>query len=251
MCAVVCTPPLKWNTTKLDDGMSIPFVKMQAQGNDFVILDGLSNTLPELTQTFITKICERHLGIGCDQLLVLQAHNDADVLMLIYNADGSQAANCGNGLRCVGDLLMQQTGKAEVSIALADRIVIAKRTDKGVQVAMGKAVIEQVTDDYTDVMIGNPHRVYFNNAQVCLERNVEMVSDYDGHQASIRIIERGARETLACGSGACAVAVAIWQKTSTSDPLTIHMLGGNVVVSKSNITIYLQGEVRHVFSGEF
>ncbi|HID35993.1 MAG TPA: diaminopimelate epimerase [Ghiorsea sp.] len=223
---------------------------MQAQGNDFVILDGLSNTLPELTQAFITKICNRHLGVGCDQLLVLEQHADADVLMLIYNADGSQAANCGNGLRCVGDLLMQQTGKAEACIALADRIVSARRTDKGVQVAMGEAVIEQVTDDYIDVMIGNPHRVYFNNTQVCAERNVEMVSAYDEKQASIRIIERGAGETLACGSGACATAVAIWHKTSTSDPLTIHMLGGDVAVSRSNTTIYLQGEVQHVFSGE-
>ena len=85
--------------------MNLPFVKMQAQGNDFVILDGVADAAPALTQDLIQNICDRHFGIGCDQLLVLQSHNQADVLMLIYNADGSQAANCGNGLRCVADLL--------------------------------------------------------------------------------------------------------------------------------------------------
>jgi len=231
--------------------MTVPFVKMQAQGNDFVILNGIIDTLPELTQTFITKICHRHLGIGCDQLLVLLPHHTADALMLIYNADGSKAANCGNGLRCVGDLLMQQTNKTAVSIALADRVVSAKHTADGVQVVMGEFVIEQLTKDYADILIGNPHRVYFNNAQTCPERNVEIISDYDESHANIRIIERGAGETLACGSGACATAAAVWQRLGHASPLVIQMPGGNVKVHQLGTELLLTGIVTYVFDGQY
>jgi len=231
--------------------MLVPFVKMQAQGNDFVILNGIIDTLPELTQGFVTKICDRHKGIGCDQLLALQPHQTADALILIYNADGSKAANCGNGLRCVGDLLMRQTGKPKVSIALADRTVSAMYTADGVQVVMGKAVVQQVAADYTDVLIGNPHRVYFNKPQTCPERNVEIVSKYDEEHASITIVERGAGETLACGSGACATAAAVWQKLGCVSPLVIQMPGGNVKVHQLGTQILLTGIVTHVFDGQY
>lgn len=231
--------------------MHIPFVKMQAQGNDFVILDAIHDTLPELTQAFITNICDRYIGIGCDQLLVLQPHDTADALMLIYNADGSQAANCGNGLRCVGELLMQQTNKSQVSIALADRVVNAERTPDGVQVEVGEAEIEHITQDYTDVLIGNPHRVYFKDAQACSERNVEMISAYDEQCVHIRIIERGAGETMACGSGACATAVAVWQKLGNVSPLIIHMPGGKVKVHKFGEQVLLTGVVSYVFDGQY
>ncbi len=224
---------------------------MQAQGNDFVILNAMIDTLPELTQTFITKICHRHIGIGCDQLLVLQPHDTADALMLIYNADGSKAANCGNGLRCIGDLLMKQLKQDEVSIALPDRIVTAKQTDKGIAVVMGNADIEDVAEDYTDVLIGNPHRVYFKHAQVCPERNVEIISDYDENHVDIRIIERGAGETLACGSGACATAVAVWQKLGRVSPLIIQMPGGNVHVHQADGQLILTGMVTYVFDGQY
>ncbi len=231
--------------------MQTPFVKMQAQGNDFVILNGIDDTLPELTQSFIQHICNRHLGIGCDQLLILQPSKQADALMLIYNTDGSQAANCGNGLRCVGDLLLRKLDKDEVSIALADRVVEAKRTNLGIQVGMGHAEIEQVTGDYVDVLIGNAHRVYFQNSVACPERNVETIHKYDEQHAEISIVERGAGETLACGSGACATAVAVWSKVSRPHPLTIHMPGGEAVVHQHNDECVLEGVVSTVFQGVF
>ncbi len=229
--------------------MGIPFVKMQAQGNDFVILDGIRDTLPALTPGLIQHMCDRHLGIGCDQLLLLEKHAQADALMLIYNADGSQAENCGNGLRCVGDYLMQKLAQDTVTIALADRLIQARHTARGVSVAMGEAVVEKVARDYVDINLGNPHRVYFRHAQDCPERNVEIISDYDENHANIRIIERGTGETLACGSGACATAVAIWQKTKTNHPLTIHMPGGHVQVAQTEVGLHLEGEVQTVFQG--
>lgn len=224
---------------------------MQAQSNDFVILDGLSATLPKLSQALAKKICDRHAGIGCDQLLVLREDDSADAWMLIYNADGSQAKNCGNGLRCAGSLLMQRFGKDIVSIALEDRTVEASKTEQGIRVNMGKAVVESVTEAYVDVDMGNPHRVCFQESVACPERNVEIVESYDEQQARIRIIERGTGETLACGSGACATAAAIWQQLESSSPLTIHMPGGDVLVSTVGKNIFLEGSVATVFEGTF
>ncbi|MCF6208099.1 MAG: hypothetical protein L3J61_01755 [Ghiorsea sp.] len=134
---------------------------------------------------------------------------------------------------------------------MADRIVTAKHTKEGVEVAMGEAVIETITEDYTDVLIGNPHRVYFNHAQACPERNVEIISDYDENQVNIRIIERGAGETLACGSGACATAAAVWQRLGRIVPLIIHMPGGQVYVHKHGTQVFLTGVVTYVFDGHY
>jgi len=239
----------------MSQALQLPFVKMQAQGNDFVIFDAMHDEIVarelDLSQENIQTLCNQHVGIGCDQLLLLQAAEHADALLLIYNADGSPAANCGNGLRCVGDLLMCKLGQKEVSIALADRVVIAYQTDLGVAVNMGKAKIEHVGDDYTDVNMGNPHRVYFANVQPFPERNVEIIADYAEQYANIRIIERGTGETLACGSGACATAAAIWHKLGNTTPLHITMPGGDVVVSEQQGDIHLAGQVQFVFSGSY
>jgi len=251
MCVVVFIPPLKWNTARIDTLLSIPFVKMQAQGNDFVILNALVDELPELTEPLIKQICDRHLGIGCDQLLVIKDHDSADALMLIYNADGSQASNCGNGLRCVGELLMQKLGEPFVNIALADRLVEVTRSADGISVVMGEAVVEKVSEDYMDIHIGNAHRVYFEHPEPCPERNLEILSDYDENHADIRIIERGVGETLACGSGACATAAAVWQKQGHVSPLVIQMPGGSVKVHRLGTQIVLTGVVTHVFEGQY
>ncbi|MDQ6982253.1 MAG: diaminopimelate epimerase, partial [Mariprofundus sp.] len=116
------------------DAIKLAFTKMQAQGNDFIILNGLQTELPELNEKLVRTITERRYGIGCDQLLVLLPDSNADAGLRIFNNDGSEAANCGNGLRCVGEILMQGTGKDQVSIALADSIVQASRSEHGVRV---------------------------------------------------------------------------------------------------------------------
>ena len=224
---------------------------MQAQGNDFVILDGLQDVLPSLNEALIRRICHRQQGIGCDQLLVLQKHNQADALMLIYNADGTQAKNCGNGLRCVAQLLMKKVGKDSLSIALADRTVYAERTSKGIRVNMGQGVISQECSAHTDVNIGNLHRVYFEAGEIDSSLNTEFISAIDDNHVHIRIVERGSGETLACGSGACAVAIAVWNKFGTEQPLEIHMPGGVVTVSQHNQDVFLEGSVSVVFQGDF
>lgn len=232
--------------------MNIPFTKMQAQGNDFVILNGLQNDLPEINEAFARQITERRYGIGCDQLLVLEKDSTADVRMRIFNNDGSEAANCGNGLRCVGVLLFSELNKPDISIALADRIVKTSPGDNSIRVEMGPAKIIEKTDAHVDVEIGNPHRVFFEaTEEFPHDRNVEIVTGQVANHVYIDIIERGAGRTLACGSGACAVAAAIWHIEDHTRPQTIEMPGGEVTVSGVPENLILEGQVQHVFSGEY
>jgi len=224
---------------------------MQAQGNDFIILNGLNNKLPELTEAFVRTITERRYGIGCDQLLVLEASDSADAAMRIFNNDGSEAGNCGNGLRCVGELLMSDTGKDRVVIALADRIVSAERNN-GIRVEMGAATISGQTDAHINVEIGNPHSVFFEAVEeLPADRNIEIVTGQIADHVYIDIIERGSGHTPACGSGACATAAAIWHAESHVRPLTIEMPGGTVTVSGSPDNLILDGEVSKTFEGVF
>ena len=232
--------------------MNLPFTKMQAQGNDFIILNGLNCELPELSAAFIRTITERRYGIGCDQLLVLLPDSSADATMRIFNNDGSEAANCGNGLRCVGDVLISDTGKDHVLIALADRCVRAERTDNGIRVEMGAATITGQTDAHIDVEIGNPHSVFFEAIEhFPTDRNIEIVTGQVADHVYIDIIERGSGHTPACGSGACATAAAIWHAESHVRPLSIEMPGGTVTVSGCPDNLILEGSVKQTFTGVF
>lgn len=230
----------------------LPFIKMQAQGNDFVILDGLAHTLPELDETFVRTITERRYGIGCDQLLVLKPDEKADARMLIFNNDGSEAANCGNGLRCAGDLLISKSGKNTVSIALADRIVTASATENGIAVEMGSARISGRTSAHIDIEIGNAHSVFFEAVErFPADRNIEIVTGQVADHVYLDIIERGAGRTPACGSGACAATTAIWHVEGHTRPQTIEMPGGEVLVSGTPENLILEGTVKTVFKGEY
>lgn len=230
----------------------IPFTKMQAQGNDFVILNGLQNELPELNEALVKSVTERRYGVGCDQLLVLLAHNESDAFMRIFNSDGTEAANCGNGLRCVGDLLMRELNKESVTITLKDRSVTASRSERGIAVEMGAATIGQQTDAHVDVEIGNPHSVFFEATEAFPEdRNIEIVTGQVADHVYLDIIERGAGRTLACGSGACAATAAIWHIEGHTRPQIIEMPGGEVTVSGSPDNLILEGSVQLVFKGEF
>lgn len=231
--------------------MKLRFAKMQAQGNDFVILDGRHQALPEMTEERIALLADRRLGIGCDQVLVLTPDESADASMRIFNPDGSEAGNCGNGLRCVGWLLLEGSDRDHVSIALPDRTVRVRHGNVGVQVEMGEARITESSARHVDVELGNPHRVFFEATEdFPADRNIEIVTGRIGRHAYIDIIERGAGRTPACGSGACAVAAAIWQADGNTEPVTVCMPGGEVQVSGDAEHLILEGSVTHVFDGE-
>ncbi len=230
---------------------SLAFTKMQAQGNDFIILNGLNDALPELSAGFVRMITERRYGIGCDQLLVLLPSNAADAAMRIFNSDGSEAANCGNGLRCAANLLMGD-GDKQVRIALADRVVAATRSEQGIRVEMGEALISERSSAHIDVEIGNPHRVFFEATEDFPDdRNIEIITGQIADHVYIDIIERGAGRTPACGSGACATAAAIWHAEGSVRPLRIEMPGGTVTVSGAPDNLMLDGPVAQTFAGVF
>ena len=231
---------------------ALPFTKMQAQGNDFVILNGLKDTLPKITESLARNLTERRYGIGCDQLLVLLPSDKTDAAMRIFNNDGSEAANCGNGLRCVGDLLIRELGQDKVTISLKDRIVHAERSEKGIRIEMGATKVTDQTEAHVDIDIGNSHRVFFEaTEEFPHDRNVEIVTGQVADHVYIDIIERGAGRTPACGSGACATAAAIWHVEGHTRSQTIEMPGGEVTVSGSPDNLILVGEVQHVFSGKY
>jgi len=228
------------------------FTKMQAQGNDFIVLNGLEQKLPECSNEFVRTITERRYGIGCDQLLILTPTNVADVAMKIFNNDGTEAANCGNGLRCVGALLLDSLDKQSVSIALKDRTVTAKKTEHGIAVEMGTACITGQTDAHVDIEIGNPHSVFFEAVESFPDnRNIEIVTGQVADHIYIDIIERGAGRTSACGSGACATAAAIWHIEGHHRPQTIEMPGGKVLISGTADNLILEGTVTTVFTGQY
>jgi len=241
--------------------MPLLFTKMQAQGNDFIIINGLDDCLPAFPQDFVRRITERRYGVGCDQLLVLEKHPHADAAMRIFNNDGTEASNCGNGLRCAADLLMRLHAKDSISIALADRIVQSNRSRQGVSQnvtqsvicsEMGSAIITDQTAAHVDVEIGNPHSVFFEAVETFpSDRNIEIVTGQVADHVYLDIIERGAGRTPACGSGACATAAAIWHVEGHNRPLTIEMPGGTVTVSGSIQNLMLEGAVEQTFSGSF
>jgi len=230
----------------------LPFRKMHAQGNDFVILDGRNCELPELDAELMVSLADRRTGIGCDQVLVLLADDGCDAALRIFNNDGSEAGNCGNGLRCIGSLLLGESGTESTSIRLRDRIVRAEHIENGVRVHMGKARVTDSTGAHVDIDIGNTHRVFFEAiGDFPDDRNVEIVSGQVADDAFVDIIERGAGRTPSCGSGACATAVAIWHQDGHARPQHIHMPGGMVTVSGTPDDVRLEGPVSFVFAGEF
>ncbi|RMG91285.1 MAG: diaminopimelate epimerase [Zetaproteobacteria bacterium] len=231
----------------------LSFAKMQAQGNDFVLVDQRIHKGGKhicWSEDLVRALAQRRFGIGCDQILVLEDGVCSNVRMRIFNNDGSTAANCGNGLRCAGFWLMEHGEHAPVNIELDDRTVQVDQGETGIRVMMGRAVIIEETDKHTDIDIGNMHRVVFEATEAIPEdRNIELVSAQIEDHVWIDIIERGAGRTLACGSGACATAAAVWHREGHVRPLTIEMPGGRVLVHGSLDAMWLEGEVRHVFDG--
>jgi len=225
---------------------------MHAQGNDFVILDGRTQPLPELDDAYIREITDRRLGIGCDQLLVLLSDAECDAAMRIFNNDASEAGNCGNGLRCVGAILLEESSADVVKIRLRDRSVRIEKGTDGIRAHMGKAYVSGSTKAHVDVNIGNLHRVFFEAIEEFPhECNIEIISGQIGDDVYVDIIERGTGRTPSCGSGACATTVAIWHQDGHQRPQRIHMPGGMVTVSGSADDVCLEGPVSFVYGGEF
>ena len=266
----------------------ISFIKMHGGGNDFAVFDGRRRALA-LVPAEVRAIADRRLGIGCDQVIVIEPGGDAAVAarLRIFNADGGEVGACGNATRCVADLLMGETGAERITLETASGRVEAWRDKAGVLVDMGPARFEwnqiplaAAADTLAldldvgtlpasvAVNVGNPHAVFFvdNPDAVDLERDGSRVETHEmfpeGTNVGIarvdsrtrlrlRVWERGVGITPACGTAACAATLAAPRRGLTGRAVTVVLDGGELIVEwLANGHLQLTGPVAYVFSGE-
>jgi len=255
------------------------FDKMHGLGNDFVILDARQEPF-DLTPSLAKAIADRRTGVGCDQLIVLEPSDTADLRMRIWNSDGGEVGACGNATRCVvqltgarqietdGGLLTGQDLGTEVEVTLQEpRFGWA---DIPLAYPMDTSALPMAWDGLDHpfaVNVGNPHLVFFvpDAREVSLQElgpriehdpafperiNVNVATSVD-NMLELRTFERGAGETLACGTGACATAVAAIATKRAHSPVRVDMTGGCLTVDWApGQPIRMRGAATHVFSGE-
>ncbi|KFL47172.1 diaminopimelate epimerase [Sphingobium sp. ba1] len=257
------------------------FSKMHGLGNDFVVIDARSDAI-EMTPNLARAIADRHAGIGCDQLILIGNAPDADVSMQIFNADGSEVEACGNATRCVPLFVGR-----DVSIRTKGGLLEARAVDGGVSVDMGAPRFAwdaiplaypmdtlTMSASWEDlpapaaVNVGNPHVIFFMDAWdgVNFERlgplietdplfpariNVNFAQVIADDHIRLIVWERGAGLTRACGTGACATAVAAIRRKLVRGPVTVSLPGGDLVIDWApGGTIRMTGPATHVFDGE-
>jgi diaminopimelate epimerase len=255
------------------------FHKMHGLGNDFVIVDARDAPF-EVTPDLARAIADRRTGIGCDQLIVLEPSDRADLRMRIWNSDGGEVESCGNATRCViqltsaksidsdGGLIEGDTLGAEVEVALPEprfgwnEIPLAYPIDTSA-LPMAWDCLEHPQA----LSVGNPHVVFFvdeldavpiedigpsiENDAVFPERINVNVAEIDADGIRLKTWERGSGLTLACGTGACATAVAAIRSKRTASPVKVTMPGGFLTISwEPGQPVRMRGGATHVFEGE-
>lgn len=264
----------------------IAFTKMHGLGNDFIVLDARERPF-ELGEKALRSLADRKRGVGCDQVLVIDpASNGAHADMRIFNSDGSPAQACGNGTRCVARLLMDEAGTDMLTIRTVAGNLACTRQDGIVTVDMGKArdhwadiLLASAADtdrlDITEgplsgpvaVNIGNPHLVFFVEAvedvplatlgpvlehhPLLPERaNIEIVQVLDRTHLRMRVWERGDGITQACGSGACAAAIAAHRRGVADRAVTVTLDGGDLhIVYREDGHALMSGPTAISFTG--
>ena len=252
--------------------MKLKFTKMQGIGNDFVVIDGFSQTV-SLQPAQIRKIADRHFGVGFDQLLLVEKpdNDDVDFRYRIFNADGGEVEQCGNGARCFVRFVHDKalTDKTEIRVQTASGIIAPKLEGNGlVTVNMGvpqftprdipfmadQAALTYVLElagaaiNIAALSMGNPHAVQLvenvDTAPVAEQGpmieshprfpqrvNAGFMQIVDAQHIRLRVYERGSGETLACGTGACAAVVAGIRLGKLNSPVTVATRGGELTIS--------------------
>ncbi|MFH1362464.1 MAG: diaminopimelate epimerase [bacterium] len=256
------------------------FTKMHGLGNDFVLIDARSEKLEEINlKQLAIELCDRHLGIGADGILIVWPSKSAHYQMQIFNPDGSEPEMCGNGIRCFAkyvyekDKLKEEVISVETKAGIKLPAVILSQTGEveGAEVDMGKPEITnnlQLTTtngtfDAHIISMGNPHAVIFvddlskinlfelgpeieNDPHFPNRTNVEFVKVLNDKELQVIVWERGAGETLACGTGACACVVASGKKRAL-----VHLPGGNLDIEiGEDGRVLMRGPAKTVFEGE-
>lgn len=271
----------------------VRFTKMHGLGNDFVVFDGVSQTVT-LTPEQCRRIADRHFGVGCDQILLVEAptRDDVDFRYRIFNADGGEVEQCGNGARCFVRFVHDHglTTKTAIRVETASGVIEPRLLDNGeVTVNMGEPrfapadipfaaeaeaptyalKVGQHVLDIAVLSMGNPHAVLrvndLDNAPVDIlgaaiesharfpqRVNAGFMQVLTPHDIRLRVYERGAGETLACGTGACAAAVAGIRQGWLQSPVSVHTRGGDLVVewAGKGQPVTMTGPAETVFEGE-
>jgi diaminopimelate epimerase len=264
-----------------DTQTGLPFMKMHGAGNDFVVIDSRGRGAV-MTAGLAQALGDRNRGVGFDQLAEITDADDADFGLVFWNSDGSQAGACGNATRCVSDYVMRGLGADKVSLVTARGGLRAERAADGrVWVNMGLPQLDwqqvplarevdhlhlPLPGDPVGIGMGNPHCVHFveDAEAVDLARigpaiehdplfpqrtNVEFAQLISPCRVRMRVWERGAGITLACGSGACAVAVAAHLRGMTGPHVALEVDGGTLEVDWRDDGVWLTGPVARVFDG--
>lgn len=269
------------NTTRAYDS-TLSFLKMHGLGNDFVIIDSRGREA-QITPALAKAIGDRNRGVGFDQLAEIRDSDAADIDLDFWNSDGSRAGACGNATRCVGRLLIDETGKDAVTIRTERGILQAVRAGDEVSVNMGHPLMgwDQVplshdvdvahlplAGDPVAVGMGNPHAVFFVDDAETVDvdsvgptvehdplfperTNVEFAEIRSRDEIRMRVWERGAGITMACGSGACATVVASATRGLTERKVRMEMDGGWITLDWRNDGVWMTGPTTLVFSGMF
>lgn len=279
--------------------MKLNFIKMHGAGNDYVYVDGMKYQIPDESAA-AKKLSDRHFSVGGDGLIIIKKGSVADYEMVMYNADGSRGAMCGNGIRCVAKYLfdegytnnekeftIESMGAIKhIKVNVIDGKAVSARVDMGKPILKAsdipvnfngeKCVNQPVTladreFNMTCVSMGNPHAVMFidehpsefdlnkygsiaeQDTSLFPDRvNAEFAKVIDRENIEMRVYERGAGETLACGTGACATAVSAILNGYCDNKVTVHLLGGDLLIEWSgneNDSVIMTGPAEYAFTG--
>ncbi|MFD2175541.1 diaminopimelate epimerase [Rhodobacter lacus] len=256
---------------------SLRFLKMHGLGNDFVIIDARSGENP-VTPALARALGDRHRGVGFDQLAVILPAKGADFTLEFWNSDGSKAGACGNATRCVSDLMMRDLGREAVTLFTErGQLSACRRADGLVSVNMGAPILDaKAIPVLADPMalpragapvavgMGNPHCIYFVEDAEAVDvaglgpqiehdplfparTNVEFAALVAPDHLRMRVWERGAGITLACGSGTCATAVAAHLKGLTGRHVIVDVDGGRLEIDWREDGVWMTGPTATVF----
>jgi len=277
--------------------MELKFTKMHGLGNDFVVLDGVTQDI-SLTDSQIRALADRNFGIGCDQLLLVEppSQPDQDFKYRIFNASGGEVEQCGNGARCFAKFVRDQQLTAKNTIRVettGGNIVLHCEDNDQIKVDMGPprlspstiplkldsdhqtaqadlytVQLDQQSIQFGAVSMGNPHAVIqvsdCQTAEVATlgpqlsthacfpeQANVGFMEIVNPHQIRLRVYERGAGETLACGTGACAAVVSGITQGLLTSPVQVDLTGGSlqIVYHGGNNSVLMTGPATTVFEG--
>lgn len=252
---------------------------MHGLGNDFIVIENMNNRI-ELLPEHIALLCDRHVGIGADGLILIEPSTAADCFMNYYNQNGEEAEMCGNGIRCTARFLKEGILKSKNEFEIETRIGVKRVSltkENNFSVNMGKPLFE--SKDFPDdskeiegkkfgfVSMGNPHAVCFvsdlekenikdigpkveNSTLFPNKINVELVEEKSKNKFKMKVWERGCGETLACGTGACAVYARALRDKGAEKNVEIELPGGILFMTENNDgSIIMSGPASTVYTG--